>query len=49
MTLCDDGHEEIVFQVSKSCPLCDAIFERDDLEGQLEELTLDCEKLKAGE
>jgi len=47
MELCSDDHQEICFE-GRSCPLCDAISEKDkeilSLEEQIEDLT---DKLEA--
>lgn len=37
MTICSDGHEEIVFS-GKRCPLCDANQEIEDLKEEIDYL-----------
>ncbi len=53
MTICNDSHEEIVFD-SRDCPLCEAIFaldnERDEIENlreEIQDLQEEIEELKA--
>lgn len=45
MTFCDDGHEEICFD-GRNCPLCDVIFERDQLASKVSDLQNNIEELE---
>ena len=45
MRMCDDGHEEVVFE-SKQCPVCKAMREIDDLERENGELKEELEEVK---
>jgi hypothetical protein len=47
MQICDDGHEEIVFNARRRiCPLCDARREIDEHEREGEEQRAEIERLK---
>lgn len=37
MTICEDGHDEIVFD-GRECPLCNEIEKRKELEKEIEKL-----------
>ena len=46
MTLCEDGHDEIVYD-SRNCPACELLKKISDLEDQVYELKEEIDVLKA--
>ena len=48
MNLCDDGHDEVCFEV-RNCPCCDKLKEISDLEDKIYNLTKEISDLKEGE
>jgi hypothetical protein len=46
INICNSGHDEIVFEGRGSCPLCDAIAERELLEKEIAELREEQDNLK---
>ena len=45
MIMCDDGHEEIVYDANY-CPMCEADIQIDDLQEQVQELEGQVESLE---